>query len=637
MQRQTDISLSAVRERIRLRGARIPGEATSRLGLAALAMALVAYFSLTNEGFFTTDNGLTIVLNVSAILIVVTGSAALLIAGNVDLSIGGMYALLSVSVGQVASTTHSTTLAIIAGPVLGLLLGAANGVLVRTMKISPLIVTIGTMTIFSGLAFVVSGGVPVFNFPQAFVDFGRWGIGDLTTPIIVALVVFVVGGFLLVRTRVGLRIYAVGGDARAAERNGVNVGRTVIGLFALNGALVGVAAVLLAARLGSVSPDIGVDFAFDVLTAAVLGGVAFAGGSGRPLGVFIGVAVIGILNAGLVFQGLQDYWQQIAKGTVLLLALGADQVIERVHNAGGWRPWIAELRGRSVARIGASQEVLSPAHGASGASRRFGGLRRRSGELGEVVLEAKGLGRHFGAVTALADADISVRAGEVVCLLGDNGAGKSTLIKLLSGAEVADTGTISVGGVQQRLQSSRDARRAGIETVYQDLALCPPLSVAHNFVLGDEPTRRMLGVLPVRDDAAAERLASQRLHSLGIGLADYRTPVKQLSGGQRQAVAIARALHDGVRVVILDEPTAALGVAQTRNVLELVRAVADRGTGVVLITHDIETVKAIADRLIVLRLGRVVHDGPADAVDEIAILQLMAGITPDLPASASHQ
>ncbi len=257
-----------------------------------------------------------------------------------------MYALVAVSVGQVASTTGSTTLALLAGPLLGGLLGALNGGLVRTLKISPLIVTIATMTIFGGLSFVVSGGVPVFNFPQAFLDFGRWGVGDLTTPIVVAAVVFVVGSFVLVRTRVGLRTYAIGGDERAARLNGVSVGRMVVALYAINGALVGVAAVLLAARLGSVSPDIGADFEFDVLTAAILGGVAFSGGSGRPLGIFIGVATIGILNAGLIFAGLQDYWQQIAKGGILLLALAADQVVQRGAPGRGWRAWVAGLRGR---------------------------------------------------------------------------------------------------------------------------------------------------------------------------------------------------------------------------------------------------------------------------------------------------
>ena len=616
---------SSVLRSLGLSRAVVPGEASGRIGLALVAIGLVVFFSLRTANFFTTTNGLTIALTMTSILIVVVGSGALMIAGNVDLSIGSMYTLVAVTVGYVAAETQSTLLAVVVGPLLGLALGLLNGVLVRLLKISPLIVTLGTLSIYGGAAFVVSDGVPVYGFPQSFLDVGRSGFGDLTIPIITAAVVFLVGGFWLVRTRVGLHVYAIGGDARAAALNGVPVGRTVVGLYGLNGFLVGVASVLLAARLGTVSPQFGSQFVFDVLTAAILGGVAFAGGSGRPMGIFIGVATIGILNAGLLFEGLEDYWVQIAKGGVLLLALAADQLLQSVREAGGWRQWLARLLGD----VAPAEPNESRARGESRAATpaRIPRLARAAvrGDA-SVVLEAEGLTCQFGAVRALANASLRVHAGEVVCLLGDNGAGKSTLIKILAGAVHADAGTVRLDGAPVELRTPRDARAAGIETVYQDLALCPPLSVAHNMVLGDEPVRRMLGVVPVRDEAAAHARAARRPADLGIELADYDLPVQRLSGGQRQAVAIARAVHDGVRVMILDEPTAALGVHQTRTVLELIGKVADRGTGVILITHDVETVLAVADRVVVLRLGTVVHDGPVGELDELSLIRLMAGL-----------
>ena len=606
-------------------GTSVPGEPSGRLGLALVAIALVAFFSIHSSAFFTADNGLTIALTMTSIAIVAIGTGALMISGNVDVSIGSMYTLLAVSVGQIAATTGSAPLAVIAGPALGLVLGGANGLLVRWLRLSPLIVTIGTLAIFQGLAFVVSAGVPVYGFPQSFLDVGRAGFGDLTVPIIATCVIFVVGGFWLVRTRSGLRVYAIGGDERAAARNGVAVGRTVVGLFALNGCLVGVASVLLAARLGSVSPQFGTQFVFDVLTAVILGGVAFSGGSGHPLGIFIGVATIGILSAGLLFVGLEDYWQQIAKGSVLVLALAADQTLQRVREAGGWRRWLLRRAPVSPAE--------TPGGTADTSASSLGAFRRREDDrpLGPVILEATGLTRSYGAVRALSGASIAGRAGEVVCLVGDNGAGKSTLTKILSGAVAPDAGSIRLEGREVQLSRPRAARAAGIETVYQDLALCPPLSVAHNFVLGDEPVRRVLGVIPVRDDAEARARAKRRLGDLGIRLADYDMPVQRLSGGQRQAVAIARAVHDDVKVMVLDEPTAALGVAQTRNVLALIRSIADRGTCVVLITHDIDTVLAIADRVVVLRLGSVIHEGRASDLDERSLVQLMAGLEPDVP------
>jgi ABC-type sugar transport system ATPase subunit len=173
-----------------------------------------------------------------------------------------------------------------------------------------------------------------------------------------------------------------------------------------------------------------------------------------------------------------------------------------------------------------------------------------------------------------------------------------------------------------------DARAVGIETVYQDLALCTNLGAAHNMVLGKEPKRTPGGIFALRDDATSEQIALKHLLQLNIALEDYNRPVGSLSGGQRQCVAIARVVTDDVAMVILDEPTAALGVSQTKNVLNLVRTLAARNVAVVMITHDIETVFAIADRIVVLRLGQVVYDGPIKGVSQADLVHLMAGIIP---------
>jgi len=221
------------------------------------------------------------------------------------------------------------------------------------------------------------------------------------------------------------------------------------------------------------------------------------------------------------------------------------------------------------------------------------------------LLRAEHVSKRFGPVLALDDVSFDICPGLVTCLLGDNGAGKSTLIKLLSGVFPPTTGRLLLDGRELRLASPRAALAHGIATVYQDLALVPLLSVWRNFFLGAEPTTgrgplRRLDVPHCRHTALAE------LAALGIPLADPEQPVATLSGGQRQAVAIARALHRGARVLILDEPTAALGAAQRVLVLELVRTVKTRGVGVVLITHDPAQADAVADRRVVLERGRVV-------------------------------
>jgi ribose/xylose/arabinose/galactoside ABC-type transport system permease subunit/ABC-type branched-subunit amino acid transport system ATPase component len=616
-----------ITERYRRHNRRIPGEASGRFGLGVLALVLFAVLSVQfGHNYYSLSNTLTTLMSLSSTAIAVTGTMALLISGNVDLSIGSMYALVAVIVGEVALYTHSTVLAVIAGLLFGAFLGAVNGLLVRLLTLSPLIVTIATLAIYAGIALLITGGLPLYGFTSSFLVIGQGSIGGVQYPILVAAAIFLVGGFLLVRTKAGLRIYAIGGNSQSAQLAGIPVGRTIVSLYALNGMLIGVIAVLATARLNTADPNLGVNFEFDVLTAAILGGVAFAGGGGRPLGVFFGVALIGIVDAGVIFEGLSSYWQEIIQGSLLIVALGADQVVLR------WK----QVRSRRGVLYGASAvpEELEyspeepPQDGPRGEAAfngRPGPLRPGTSDGKSVALEARNLCKRYGPVIAVEDVSLTVRAGEVLCLVGDNGAGKSTLIKMLSGALQPDSGSILIGGKDSALFSPKVAREAGIQTVYQDLAVCSNLSVAHNLVLGDEPTRRLGGILPVRDDARAREIAVARLRALGIVLGDYDVPIRYLSGGQRQSVAIAKALDPAAKVVILDEPTAALGVRQTENVLGLVRSVAARGAGVLLITHDIETVFAVAESITVLRLGSVVHHGPVRELDEITLLQMMAG------------
>ncbi|MGI5499122.1 ATP-binding cassette domain-containing protein [Lentzea sp. CA-135723] len=222
------------------------------------------------------------------------------------------------------------------------------------------------------------------------------------------------------------------------------------------------------------------------------------------------------------------------------------------------------------------------------------------------VLEARGLVKRYGRVTAMDGADFDLLPGEVLAVMGDNGAGKSTLIKTLSGAVIPDEGTIAVDGEEVRFHGPLDARRAGIETVYQDLALAPALDIATNLFLGRERRRAdVLGTVFRRLDTGGMREEARRvLDELGVEVKSMNQLVETLSGGQRQAVAVARAAAFGSRVVIMDEPTAALGVQESGRVLELIGRIRERGLPVVLISHNMPHVFEIADRVHVHRLGR---------------------------------
>ncbi|MET8574036.1 MULTISPECIES: ATP-binding cassette domain-containing protein [unclassified Streptomyces] len=238
------------------------------------------------------------------------------------------------------------------------------------------------------------------------------------------------------------------------------------------------------------------------------------------------------------------------------------------------------------------------------------------------VLALRGASKRFGAVQALTDVNLEVHAGEVVALVGDNGAGKSTLVKAIAGVHPIDEGVVEWEGRPVSISKPHDAQELGVATVYQDLALCDNLDVVGNLYLGRELRRR--GVL---DEVTMEQKARELLSTLSIRIPSVRIPIAGLSGGQRQVVAIARALIGDPKIVILDEPTAALGVEQTAQVLDLVERLRERGLGVILISHNMADVKAVADTVAVLRLGKNNGTFPVKDTSHEEIIAAITGAT----------
>jgi len=256
------------------------------------------------------------------------------------------------------------------------------------------------------------------------------------------------------------------------------------------------------------------------------------------------------------------------------------------------------------------------------------------------LLELRGVSKNFGSVQALTDVDFDVRAGEVMALVGDNGAGKSTLIKCIAGIHGYDHGEITFAGEPVHIHGPKDAAKLGIEVVYQDLALCDNLDVVQNMYLGRETRDRLFRL----NESAMEQRTLETLQSLAVTtIRSVRQPVASLSGGQRQSVAVAKAVQWNSRLVILDEPTAALGVAQTRQVLDLVKRLADRGLAVVLISHNLHDVFEVATRITVLRLGRDIVVYERDKTTQQEVVQAItagvptkvAGIPETAPEGAS--
>jgi ABC-type sugar transport system ATPase subunit len=247
------------------------------------------------------------------------------------------------------------------------------------------------------------------------------------------------------------------------------------------------------------------------------------------------------------------------------------------------------------------------------------------------LLRARSITKRFGALQALADVDVDIHAGEVLAILGDNGAGKSTFIKILSGAYEPSAGTLLLDGVPVSFASPQDAADVGIATIFQELALSENLSIAENVFLGRELVRRVLGVPFLKRQAMKQKVA-ELLHTLEAHISDPEAPVGSLSGGQRQAVAISRALNLNARLVIMDEPTAALAVAETRKVLQLIRRLTEDERAVILISHNMHDVFEVADRIVVFRRGRKIAERRRSETDPEEVVSFITGAHPDVRA-----
>ncbi len=244
---------------------------------------------------------------------------------------------------------------------------------------------------------------------------------------------------------------------------------------------------------------------------------------------------------------------------------------------------------------------------------------------GRPLLDVRDVYKRFGGVEALKGVSLALHPGEVVALAGDNGAGKSTLTKMISGVYPADDGEIRLDGEAVRFSTPEAARSAGIETIYQDLALADNLSIGANIFLGREPMRRAFGFLPVLDRKAMAEAARDTMARLDFHVDRLDAPVGRFSGGQRQAVAIGRAMYWNARVILMDEPTAALGVPEQRKVLTLIRSLKEQGRGVIFISHNLQDIFAVADRIVVLRRGSLAGERLIEDTSHDEVVKLMIG------------
>lgn len=315
--------------------ARIFSDAGQTSSLAVVLVILFIFFSSTTDAFLTVPNLVNVMRQASFTGIAAVGATMVLLIGGIDLSVGSVLALTGVIAAKVIiEAGYPPLLGIAAGLVAGMLAGLINGLVITRLRIPALITTLGTLTIFRGIGFTLTGGLPVFGFPkEPFFGFeegvqavGKGYVLGVPVPVIIMVIVFVLGYIFLYRTYFGRYIYAIGGNLETARLSGIRVRRIQLLVYTLAGLLTGIAGMIVMGRVNSGQPSLGVGFELEVITAVVLGGVSIAGGAGNLLGVILGVFIMGVLSNGLIILNVTEYNQMVVRGLVLIIAVGIDQI-----------------------------------------------------------------------------------------------------------------------------------------------------------------------------------------------------------------------------------------------------------------------------------------------------------------------
>jgi simple sugar transport system permease protein len=586
--------------------------------LGGLAAAFVVFSILRPDLFLTHDNGVNVASLAAQYGIVAVGVTLLMIAGHFDLSVGTIVGLTGWAMfyfGNVLGLPPILT--ILCALAVGTLLGALNGVIQVRTGLPSFIITLATSLVYRGILTMNTSGFPVVvKFPASYAQLiaGKLFFGYRMS-IVWFLVVAALATLFLLRTRMGNWAFAIGQNPTAAKNLGVPVARTTVTLFAMSGFTSGVAGVVVAVQYFSIDANRGVGWELIAIAMTVIGGTLLTGGYGSVLGTVLGAFMYAMVNAGLLLVGLQGYWVNIFLGIVVLVAvlinrLVIDRFVMSPDRAGLEQPVV-------VAEARSTVEADSRDPPASA------GKLRPAAEAARPIVALRDVTMSFQSVTALRNITLESHVGKVLALLGDNGAGKSTLIKVLSGVYRPTSGSVEVDGRPVTLRNAHDARAAGISTVFQDLAVCDLMSIARNMVLGNEPVKRF-GPLRIYDAKKADRITTDALATLGVDLRRRLSdPAATLSGGQKQAVAIARAIVYGSRCLILDEPTAALAVRQTQQVLDQVRRARNAGQAVILIMHNLQQALSVADEVIVLARGHVMGQFSSADADLERVTQLV--------------
>ena len=567
---------------------------TRELGVFVPLLLVMVITGFINPVFWSSANMYNVSRDISFLLIMSLGVTIVMLGGGIDISVAMVATLAGcVSGYTMVAFDFPVILAIICGLSSGLLCGFINGFIAAWMGVPSIITTLGMMFVSMGVALVMSSGRPIFPFPDEYLFLGQGRIFEIPVPVFISLILWLIMYILIHKSQLGYWMAALGGNEEAARRAGLDVLKLKWLGYIIASFYSSVAGILLSARLGVAQALLGFGMELKAIVATIIGGTSLFGGVATIPGTLAGGAIMGMMTDVLVILHISTYWQNIFIGVLIIVAVSFDTYRRQIK-------FIPDFTKRLIQKdIFTEKPDLNLIYKGAGVS--INNLFKKE-ISNEPLLKLKGITKYFGYVHALDNVDLDINQGEIMALVGDNGAGKSTLVKIASGSLDYDQGNLELRGNKIKFKGPRDANSKGISMLYQDLSLVEPRDVAANLFLGKEPTHWGWFVDRKRMIEGSQLM----LEGLRMKIPSPKTTVQHLSGGQRQGVAIARAVTQGASLLILDEPTAALGVQETKQVLSLIEELKNVGCTILIISHNLHHVFSIADRITVLRSGKKV-------------------------------
>ena len=567
---------------------------TRELGVFVPLLLIMIITGFINPVFWSSANMYNVSRDISFLLILSLGVTIVMLGGGIDISVAMVATLAGCVSGlMMVAFDFPVILAIICGLSSGLLCGFINGFIAAWMGVPSIITTLGMMFISMGVALVMSSGRPIFPFPEEYLFLGQGRLFEIPVPVLISLLLWLLMYILIHKSKLGYWMAALGGNEEATRRAGLDVLKLKWLGYLIASFYASVAGILLSARLGVAQALLGFGMELKAIVATIIGGTSLFGGVATIPGTLGGGAIMGMLTDVLVILHISTYWQNIFIGVLIIVAVSFDTYRRKIR-------FIPDSSRRLTQKdVFTEKPDLKLIYEGAGVSIK----NILTNEINDKpLLKLQGITKYFGYVHALDNVDLDIYQGEIMALVGDNGAGKSTLVKIASGSINYDQGNIFFKGSKIKFDGPRDATAKGVSMLYQDLSLVEPRDVAANLFLGKEPTiwgwyvdrKRML------------KGSQMMLEGLRMKIPSPKTTVQYLSGGQRQGVAIARAITQGASLLILDEPTAALGVQETKQVLSLIEELKRVGCTILIISHNLHHVFSISDRITVLRSGKKV-------------------------------